>query len=79
MNWIITPDKYLTSDDTKQLRNTCRHISDDVHLVQMAFIPLYSLENCSLLAITISQLAGVPYISGGFSKNKTFCRIKCAA
>ena len=24
MNWIITPDKYLTKDDTKQLRKTCR-------------------------------------------------------
>ena len=24
MNWIITPDKYLTKDDTKSLRNTCR-------------------------------------------------------
>ena len=23
MNWIITPDKYLTKDDTKRLRNTC--------------------------------------------------------
>ena len=23
MNWIITPDKYLTEDDTKQLRKTC--------------------------------------------------------
>ena len=24
MNWIITPDKYLTKDDTKRLRKTCR-------------------------------------------------------
>ena len=23
MNWIITPDKYLTKDETKQLRKTC--------------------------------------------------------
>ena len=23
MNWIITPDKYLTKDDTKRLRKTC--------------------------------------------------------
>ena len=23
MNWIITPDKYLTKDDTKHLRKTC--------------------------------------------------------
>ena len=23
MNWIITPDKYLTRDDTKRLRSTC--------------------------------------------------------
>ena len=24
MNWIITPDKYLTLEETKQLRKTCR-------------------------------------------------------
>ena len=24
MNWIITPDKYLTKDDTKRLSKTCR-------------------------------------------------------
>ena len=24
MNWIITPDKYLTREETKQLRKTCR-------------------------------------------------------
>ena len=24
MNWIITPDKYLTKDDTKRLRKTCQ-------------------------------------------------------
>ena len=23
MNWIITPDKYLTKEETKRLRNTC--------------------------------------------------------
>ncbi|MEE8208265.1 MAG: tyrosine-type recombinase/integrase, partial [Nitrosomonadaceae bacterium] len=24
-NWIITPDKYLTEEETKQLRKTCRN------------------------------------------------------
>ncbi|MCH7820266.1 MAG: tyrosine-type recombinase/integrase [Candidatus Marinimicrobia bacterium] len=24
MNWIITPDKYLTPEETKRLRNTCQ-------------------------------------------------------
>ena len=24
MNWIITPDKYLTPEETKQLRKTCQ-------------------------------------------------------
>ncbi len=24
-NWIITPDKYLTEEETKQLRETCRN------------------------------------------------------
>ena len=27
MNWIITPDKYLTKDDTKCLRKTCHERS----------------------------------------------------
>ena len=53
MNWIITPDKYLTSDETKQLRKAC---DERATIAKSAFRDkIWSLSgHCSLLVINVS-------------------------